>query len=323
MVDMEPYVEPHLTWRLLEPSDLGELEAFGGQLDALDNSVLSAMGKEIPTSTDTMVPELTIGGWDAYRSLSAYGAAYRDPAPGRGLRLFLLGGVHPVYRHLGIGGKILQWQVSQAATWRDANHPGEPLWLGCYFELGRPGLDRIAGRLGFAPERYYYDLVRDLDTLPRERPTPAGVRIEPFSPQHSEEVRVLHNEAFSSIGGGEVAASDWAARIADDDFRAEWSFLAFDEHDALIGYEMSSADVNEETGAPAGWTERFGVRPQDRGRGVALKLLSEALRAMRADGCREAGIGIDTPDGLALSRLVADLGYTTRDAVQLLSRSLP
>ena len=31
----------------------------------------------------------------------------------------------------------------------------------------------------------------------------------------------------------------------------------------------------------------------------------------------EAGIGVDTPDGLAMSRLVADLGYATRDAPQI------
>jgi hypothetical protein len=41
---------------------------------------------------------------------------------------------------------------------------------------------------------------------------------------------------------------------------------------------------------------------------------------MRDAGCAEAGIGVDTPDGLAMSRLVADLGYATRDAIGLLTK---
>lgn len=318
---MEPYVESHLAWRLLTAEDTGELDALRAQLDALDRSVLSGIASEITTSSDALIPELTVGGWDAYNTLSAYGAAYA--APGDGLRMFLLGGVHPSYRHVAIGGQLLAWQVEQAPHWRDEHHPGEPLWIGCYFELGRPGLDRAAGRLGFEPERYYYDLVRDLSTKPKELQTPEGVRIERFTPEYSEQVRLLHNEAFSSIGGAEVAPEEWADRLDDDDFRAQWSYLAFDGAGQLVGYEMSSADVTEETGELAGWTERFGVHPSYRGRGIALKLLSEGLSAMRADGCKEAGIGIDTPDGLALSRIVADLGYATRDAVELLSKVVP
>ena len=83
----------------------------------------------------------------------------------------------------------------------------------------------------------------------------------------------------------------------------------------VVGYAMNADDIADD-GGPAGWTERFGVHPGYRRRGVALALLSHGLRAMHV----EAGIGVDTPDGLAMSRLVADLGYATRDAVGLLTK---
>lgn len=42
---------------------------------------------------------------------------------------------------------------------------------------------------------------------------------------------------------------------------------------------MNAEDIAED-GGPAGWTERFGVHPDHRGRGIALALLSHSLRAM-------------------------------------------
>lgn len=318
---MEAYVEPHLRWRLLEASDLPELEQLSGQLDEIDHSVLSGIAAEITERGETLVPELTVGGWDDYETLTAYGSAHREDE--HGLRVFLLGGVHPSHRNLSIGGQLFRWQVDHAIAWRDEHEPTRDLWLGCYYELGRPGLDKIAKRLGFELERYYFDLVRDLSTPVPQRACPEGIRVAPFDETLSEDVRALHNAAFATVGGSEVGAQEWATRLADPSFRARWSFVALNEAGQVVGYEMSSVEESPDLDRPVGWTERFGVHEDYRGRGIALLLLSEALRAMQADGCAEAGIGIDSRDDTALTRIGKDLGYTTRDAVQLLSRVVP
>ncbi len=306
---------PHLRWRLLTADDEEELEQLRDQLALLDTSVLSGLSADAETGASLREDGLAIGGWDDYDTLTAYGALHlgsTDP-----LRLYLFGGVLPAHRHKGIGTSVLRWQLAVGSAWRDRHHPGVPLRLSCHAELGRKGLLRAAELHGFAAERYYYDLVRRLDRAPLVRDVP-GVTVVPFTAEHSEEVRQLHNLCFKPIGGGEVAAEEWARRTGSAEFRADWSFVALVDG-AVAGYAMNAEDVADD-GGPAGWTERFGVHPEHRRRGVALALLSHSLRAMHDAGCAEAGIGVDTPDGLAMSRLVADLGYATRDAVGLLTK---
>lgn len=313
---MDVYVEPHLAWRLLGPDDAADLDHFRSQLDALEDSVLSGVAASI-TQRDLQVAH-AVGGYDAYQSLSAYAAAYiaeTDP-----LRMYLMGGVHPTHRHLHIGTALLHWQVTHAAAWRDEFRPGQPLWLGCYAELGRPGLERVALSLGFSIERYYYDLHRDL-TLPVVSPAVEDVQLEAFTPMHSEGVRQLHNLCFNGMGH-EVGTDVWAARLHDPDFRPEWSFLASVDGQ-VVGYAMSGVADTDDDGVPVGWIERFGVHPEHRGHKISLALMGRCLQAMREAGCREAGIGIDTPDGVGVQRLSAELNWTTRDAVALLTKVVP
>lgn len=309
----ESYVEPHLRWRFLSPDDAEEVEQFRAQLEALDNSVLSGISSAILERDFDRVEGMAIGGWDAYESLSAFGSGVlASTAP---LKMYLMGGVHPVHRHMMIGSSMLKWQVERAIAWRDQVHPGVPLWLGCYAEMGRPGLERVAVGQGFRPERYYYDLTRDL-TIPISVPTADGINLAPYLDDDSEEVRLLHNLCFRPLGGTDVDGDEWDDHLAQPGFRPGWSFVARDG-DRIVGYAMSIEDDAEPS---CGWTERFGVDPDYRGRGISLALLGNCLQAMRESGCTEAGLGIDTPDGYGLSRMTASLGYTKRDAVALLSR---
>ncbi|SHI61759.1 Ribosomal protein S18 acetylase RimI [Tessaracoccus bendigoensis DSM 12906] len=309
----EAYVEPHLRWRFLNADDADEVEHFRGQLEALDNSVLSGLSAAVFEGGSEQAEGLAVGGWDAYNSLSAFSSGVvvsTDP-----LRLYLMGGVHPVHRHMLIGTAMLKWQVARAIAWRDAKHPGVPMWLGCYAELGRPGLERVAAAHGFRPERYYYDLFRDLTTKIKV-PDADGIAVEPFCDSDAEEVRVLHNLCFRPLGGSDVDVPEWEGHLGEPEFRADWSFVARDG-ERIVGYAMSVEDDGE---PGCGWTERFGVHPDYRRRGISLTLLGKCLLAMRGSGCTEAGIGIDTPDGYGLSKLTEALGYVKRDAVALLSR---
>ena len=306
---------PHLRWRVLTPDDTAELDQLRDQLAMLDTSVLSDLAADAETGTPLVGDGLAIGGWDTYDTLTAYGALHlgsTDP-----LRLYLFGGVLPAHRHKGIGTSLLGWQVAAGSAWRDERYPGVPLRLSCHAELRRQGLMRAAEAHGFATERYYYDLVRGLEHPPPVRDV-EGVEIVAFTDDRSEDVRLLHNLCFEPIGGGAVSAEEWARRTGSPEFRADWSVVALADG-GVVGYAMNADDIADD-GGPAGWTERFGVHPGYRRRGVALALLSHGLRAMHEGGCVEAGIGVDTPDGLAMSRLVADLGYATRDAVGLLTK---
>ncbi|MHA7860324.1 GNAT family N-acetyltransferase [Tessaracoccus sp. Y36] len=316
MSAMEAYVEPHLTWRLLTADDAMEVDEFRQQLEALDNSVLSGVATSITDSGMQMAEGMAVGGWDAYSSLSAFGISYVaevDPP-----RIYLMGGVHPVHRHQSIGTALFRWQMNRAIAWRDEHHPGQPLWLGCYAELDRPGTEKVARKLGFTPERFYYDLQRSLRHPVRHHDVP-GITFTRLTDALEEDVRVLHNTCFAPLGGSEVTKVDWRHRLCDATFRYDWSFVALDG-ERVVGYAMSGVDQEGDTDeAFGGWTERFGVHPDCRGRGISLALMEHCLNAMRDSGCTEAGIGVDTVDGEGIKRFAADLGYATRDAVALLS----
>lgn len=313
---MDAYVEPHLTWGLLDDSDLPDLLQLRDQIAALDNSVLSSIAASID-SRELDIPEgQAVGGRDPYHSLSAYGINYiagNDP-----LQIYLMGGVHPTHRHLSIGTALLRWQITNAIAWRDEHRRGVPLWLGCYAEIGRAGLEGVAGRIGFEPTRFYYDLARDL-RHPVTVPEVDGVTLETFVPSNSETVRRLHNLCFSTISSIEVAPEPWADRIAEETFRPAWSVLAVADGE-VVGYAMSGVDESADDEGLYGWVERFGVHPEHRGRGIALAMLAACHKAMRDDGCLEAGIGIDTAHQAGVEHLADALGYTTRDAVALLTK---
>lgn len=318
---MDAYVEPHLSWTLLTRGDLPQLRELRDQIAALDNSVLASLAADIDSREFDIPVGQAVGGRDSYNTLSAYGVNYI--AGSNPTRAYLMGGVHPTHRHLSIGTSLLHWQVTSAIRWRDEHRPGEPLWLGCYAEVGHSGLEEVASSLGFEPTRFYYDLARDL-TQPISLPKARGVTIVGFVPANSEAVRRLHNLCFSSIGADEVDVKAWTDRLAEDTFRPGWSVLAMAD-DQVVGYAMSGVDesVDNDDGALYGWTERFGVHPDYRGRGVALAMLASCLIAMKADGCVEAGIGIDTENQFGVRRLAAELGFATRDAVALLTKVVP
>ncbi|MDO5500869.1 MAG: GNAT family N-acetyltransferase, partial [Propionibacteriaceae bacterium] len=163
-----------------------------------------------------------------------------------------------------------------------------------------------------------YDLHRDLTQPIHIRPGD-GIEFTAFELGRAEAVRDLHNQCFASLGASEVSEEMWLGRLREETFRPEWSYLALDG-DRVVGYAMSGLDESADDGVLGGWTERFGVHPEYRGRGLSLALLGRCLSAMRDAGCQEAGIGIDTMDGEGIHRLAAQLGYTTRDAVALLTK---
>lgn len=315
---MDDYVEPHLSWRRLLPQDFKQIEDLREQLESLDNSVLASISAAAIEGDPHVLAELAVGGWDDYDSLSAYGLVYLDETADL-LKMYLIGGVHPTHRHQQVGSRLLAWQVEAATRWRAEHRPGKTLWLGCYAELGRPGLARIAQRQGFSPQRFHYDLHHELRDPIAQFAVP-GIDVVAFTAQYSDATRTLHDVCFEATGAGPVAPQDWTQRL--QQARFDWSTLALTPVGEVVGYAISSQD-NTEDGQLLGWTERFGVHPKHRRKGVALALLAGCLRAMQRSGCAEAGIGIDTEHGAGIARLCGELGYKTRDAVALLSRSIP
>ncbi len=314
---MELYIEKHLQWRLLTECDWDEVVALRAQMAALDDSVMPAIDRAFGSTQLEIEQGDAIGGWDAYGSLLAFGWNLRQPGDDE-LRIFLIGGVHPTHRYQGIGKAVLDWQIAQAISWRDEHCPQQKLWLGCYVEDIQPGLQRLLERHDFQVERYFFDMHRNLDQLPKPVEV-AGITFVPFDIAMSPQVLALHNECFTS----QISADTWESSLNADTFRSDWSWLAL--HDGeLVGYCLSGTDdASGLDGVMEGWCDRLGVSAGYRHQGIAQSLLARTMHSMANSGCPAAGIGVDTPHPGVATWLTKTLGYEVRDGVTLMTKQLP
>ncbi len=318
---MENYLEDHLAWRPITQDDLPELLQLRVQIEQLDDSVVSTVERVVDVRAVEDLASMSIGGWDNYGSLLAFGLDAPLPEQAKP-RILLLGGVHPTHRYLKIGRAVLEWQEKKAIAWRDEHHPGEELWLGCYTERHQPGLQRILQRRGYEREQEFYDMFRSLEHLPRITDVP-GVGFTQWDDAHEDEVRLLHGRCFAGTDPHSIDPANWHASFHDDGFRPAWSWLAWKDG-AIVGYALARAD---DEGAAEGerhsWIDRLGVAPEHRGQGISTALLVRGLHSMAADGCSGAGIGVDSPAHDFLQHLETHLGYRTRDAITLMSKTIP
>lgn len=176
---------------------------------------------------------------------------------------------------------------------------------------------RLAVAQGFAPVRYYVDMVRPL-TIAGAAPIPvvplgAGLELVPYVKDLDEDLRLAHNEAFAEHWGSEPrSAEDWAEwTTGHRDFRGDWSFAVLDG-DRVVGYALSAAYEQDWTaqGYMQGWTNLLGVRPAWRGRGIAPALLAATMRAFAASGMQYAGLGVDSENSSGALGVYERTGYT-------------
>ena len=317
---MDPYVDKHLNWRALTEADLDEVASLRDQIEVLDDPVLSAVERLVEMDVADLA-ENAVGGWDDYGSLLAYG--WDIPEDRDVPQVYLVGGVHPTHRYIGIGRSLLRWQEARAIEWRDAHRPDDPVWLGCYVDHAQTGLGKLLERMGFEQERYFYDMHRALKNLPGDLFV-EGVEIRPFDESQAAALLDLHNLCFGDpLGTRRVAAEGWHESLHRESFRPNWSWVAFCDG-VPVGYALSGLDEEAAIdGLTMGWTDRVGVHPDYRGRGIAVALLQRTLVAMASDGCDGAGIGVDTTDPASPGMLTQSLGYEARDGLVLMSKVVP
>ena len=104
--------------------------------------------------------------------------------------------------------------------------------------------------------------------------------------------------------------------------RPDWSWVAVQGQEA-VGYALSGVDdAAALDGVVEGWTERLGVHPSHRRRGIASGLLERTMVSMARSGCPGAGIGVDTVDAALPEVLHGSLGYEARDALVLMGKTI-
>lgn len=322
-----------LVWRPLTRSDVTELSGLLTAIEMLDEPSERHSLDELYEQLDEADadPEHdSILARDRGGTVVAYGWNHPLLSDVDPRRVHVTGGVHPGWRRQGIGHALLDWQLARARQWH-AETSGEgfgPLRVICATDTKLGDVRRLYEQAGLEPVRWFADLTLTFDGAPPAFPAPPGVRLVPLSHKLFEAVRQVHNEAFADHWGSQpIDATRWAEQLSRSASRVSWSWVALEETSSeVIGYATNSAYEQdwESQGFSEGWTDRLGVRPGWRGRGIAKALLGASMRSFADAGLDAAGLGVDTDGPTGAFGLYESMGYRATDTtVMYANRSRP
>lgn len=324
---MDPMIEGNLDWAPLTRDDLPEIAALIEACDYIDDPVDRIGLDELADLADEVGAELSangVVGRDRAGTVIAWALLVIRGADGDDPRGWLHFNVHPTARHRTISHKLVEWMCDRTLEWRVDHGVEHSIWLGAFVDAK---LVRRADSLtaaGLEPERWYVDMHLSFDDVqPGPVMPPDGVQLVPFDGSLSEPVRQVHNQAFSTLAGShQVGEQEWQASLAASTARPQWSHVAL-EGDQVVGYALNSAHQMdwEAQGYTEGWTDRIGVRPDRRGRGIGRALVEASLNTFSAQGLAGAGLGLDTTNHETALVMFTELGYTEADSVVLYGRT--
>lgn len=290
-----------LTWRALTESDAQDFHRLALELEVADDVLFRSTPQE---SHERLIAAGAgpngdmVGGFDSGGVLQAFAGVRRAPDDEGSVRVFLDGDVSPLYRRKGIGTVMLDWQIARARQLLGESERLVPGRIVANAEENQPDSVHMLVSRGFRPQRWYFDLRRDLSLEIPHRELDRSLQIVPWSEDLDEQCRLAHNDAFEIHWGSEPSSPETWAR--DREFLTpEWSFLALDKSSdraRVVGYLLSGR--YEQDWESLGWTEGYidmlGVRQQWRNRGIATALVSRAMEVYAAEGIEYAAVGVDS-----------------------------
>lgn len=183
---------------------------------------------------------------------------------------------------------------------------------GVYGEEVQHDLRSIAARAGFAPERWFTSMERDMTAPVPRVAVPEGITVVPYTRDRDEDARAARNDAFRDHWGSMPSQPDsWAKFVGSSFFRADLSRLALDEGGRIVGFCL--ATVNEDDwvtlGASNSYIDLIGVIREHRRRGIAPLVIARALDAIADAGLERAVLDVDTASPTGANTLYEGLGF--------------
>jgi mycothiol synthase len=315
---MQPNDQHGLFWQPLRRCDVEELSRLLTAIEHLDepserHSIDELYEQVDEADTDSELDGII--GRDGGGTMVAYGWNHPMISDVSPRRVHLTGGVHPGWRRHGIGHALLAWQLVRAREWHaaTAREGHGPLKVICAVDTKLSDVRRLYADAGLEPVRWFADMVLSFAGAVPDFPPPAGIRLVPLSRKLFEAVRRVHNEAFADHWGSQpIDATRWAEQLGRAASRVSWSWVALEETTSeVVGYATNSAYQQdwESQGFSEGWTDRLGVRPGWRGRGIAKALLAASMRSFADAGLDAAGLGVDTDSPSGAFGLYESMGY--------------
>jgi mycothiol synthase len=224
------------------------------------------------------------------------------------------GGVHPDWRHRGLGGRLLDWAEDAAVRLHQEHFPGRPLSLSGSSLQHNPDAAALYAAHGYQPARWFQVMSRDLKAPLADAPLAPDVRVVPFSPEVAEDARCIRNEAFADHWGStKTSAEAWAHHLTSGTLRFGFSFVAYAGSEPA-GFVLSEEyeGYNEQIGGRDLFIGLVGTRRVARGRGIASALLTRALAEAREAGFSSGSLVVDADSPTGAVGLYERVGFTVK-----------
>jgi ribosomal protein S18 acetylase RimI-like enzyme len=204
----------------------------------------------------------------------------------------------------------------RGAAGGSAPHPGRTLALEAVDSAVR--LIRDLEALGFARDRFEYEMAIELDDVVPEPAWPDGVLVAAMrGPEDTEVVTALLAETFADHPGDvPFSARVLGQVLGGPDFDAAASAIVHDD-EGPVGLVLSR-------GRPeSGYVWVLGVAVRARRRGLGARLLQHAFHAFAAAGTSLVLLDVDGSNDSGALEVYANAGMTARTTKVVLTRPLP
>jgi mycothiol synthase len=248
-------------------------------------------------------------------TMAGFALFTRHQEAGTGYMTRLWSRVHPEYRGLGIGSRLLEWAERAAVPLHKEKSGDKPLSLvTSNFSTVTDALALLEA-CGYQHVRWFHSMTCDLTTRLPQACVPDGFEIVGYSSERQADALLVKNDSFRDHWGSAPTSEEaWAYQVGYHAFRPAFSFLAYrgtEPVGVLIAQEYDA--YREATGSRELYIANLGVRKAARRRGLASALMVAAMRAARQDGCAQAGLGVDADSPTGALGVYERLGFVIRD----------
>lgn len=257
----------------------------------------------IDPATDTLIA------CDADGEVRAEAAVFAQVTE-QGGRAFLSTEAAPPFTHLR--PYLIAWAEARARQRLAAVGPGLDRVIRSGVEEHRAAFRKELEDAGFEALRSFATMRRSLTHLPSLPPLPAGVSVEPWSPERDEATRRANNESFADHWGTfPMSEQMWVSSYRESEiFRPDLSFVAV-APEGVISFCM--VEVEEEENARTGHREvylhRVGTLRSHRRRRLASHLMLRSLQAAAAQGMDRAALDVDESSHTNAGDVYLRLGF--------------
>jgi mycothiol synthase len=229
---------------------------------------------------------------------------------------FAWGRVHPDFQGQGIGSGLMAWAEGRArqAIRRAPPEARVALNAGCHSHHA-PSKSLLES-CGMSPNRYFYNMLIDLDGPPAAPRWPEGVTFQAYRhPEQAPQVYQAVREAFKDHWGHvpepyETGLQRWSRHhFSRPEFDPSLWLLAMDGGQ-IAGFSLCQMTAPEDP--HNGFVATLGVLRPWRQRGLGLALLQESFRTLWERGRRHVSLFVDADSLTGATRLYEKAGMRVR-----------